>query len=121
MTDAALHRGDVVLVDLDPALGSEADKLRPAVVVGNDASLRAARRHGRGVITVAPITSNPTVQGRMHVPLRPTRLNGLRVPSKAQVEQVRAVDISRVHTDLGRLGPDDLTAVDEVLRYHLAL
>ena len=37
------------------------------MVVGNDASLRPASRHGRGVVTVVPITSNATVRGRMHV------------------------------------------------------
>lgn len=121
MTDAALHRGDIVLVDLEPAHGSEADKARPALVVGNDASLRAARRHGRGVVTVVPITSNSTLRGRMHVPLRPTRLNGLRAASKVQVEQVRSVDIGRIRSDLGRLGISDLAAVDDALRYHLAL
>ena len=121
MTNDALHRGDVVLVDLEAAQGSEADKARPAVVVGDDASLVAASRHGRGVVTVVPITSNATVRGRMHVPLRPTRLNRLRVPSKAQIEQLRSVDINRVRADLGRLGADDLAAVDDALRYHLAL
>lgn len=121
MTDAALHRGDVVLVDLEPVQGSEADKARPAVVVGNDASLQAAHRHRRGVVTIVPVTSNDTVRGRMHVPLRPTRLNGLREPSKAQTEQVRSVDISRIRADLGRLGTGHLEAVDTALRYHLAL
>lgn len=91
------------------------------MVVGNDASLRAASRRGRGVVTVVPITSNATVRGRMHVALRPTRLNGLGEPSKAQIEQVRSVDVSRVRSDLGRLGPSDLEAVDAALRYHLAL
>ena len=110
-----------MLVDLEPVQGAEANKARPAVVVGNEASIQAAVRHGRGVVTIVPITTNPSVRGRMHVPLRPTRLNGLRMPSKAQVEQIRSVDISRLQTDLGRLGPNDLDAVDEALRYHLAL
>ncbi len=116
-----MQRGDVVLVDLEPVQGAEANKARPAVVVGNDASLRAAVRHGRGVVTIVPITANPAVRGRMHVPLRPTPLNGLRMPSKAQVEQIRSVDVSRLRTNLGRLGPGDLDAIDEALRYHLAL
>ena len=57
----------------------------------------------------------------MHVALRPTRLNGLRGPSKAQIEQVRSVDLGRIRADLGRLGADDISAVDDALRYHLAL
>lgn len=109
------------MVDLEPVRGAEADKARPAVLVGNEASLRAALRHGRGVVTIVPITTNTAVRGRMHVAVRPTRLNGLRSPSKAQAEQVRSVDIDRVQQILGRLGPGALDAVDEALRYHLAL
>ena len=44
MTDATPQRGDVVLVDLEPVQGSEADKARPAVVVGNDASWQQIAR-----------------------------------------------------------------------------
>ena len=116
-----MQRGDVVLVDLEPVRGAEANKARPAVVVGNEASLQAALRHSRGVVTIVLVTANSAVRGRMHVALRPTRLNGLRVPSKAQVEQIRSIDIRRLHTSLGRLGPGDLDAIDEALRYHRAL
>jgi mRNA interferase MazF len=116
-----MQRGDVVLVDFEPVAGSEANKVRPAVVVGNDASLRAALRHQRGVVTVVPITSTRQVRGPMHVGLLPTRLNGLRAASKAQVEQIRSLDIARVRASLGRLGPGDIHAIDEALRYHLAL
>lgn len=116
-----MRRGDVVLVDLEPVRGAEAGKARPAVLVGNEASLDAAERHGRGVVSIVPITSNTVVRGRMHVPLRPTRLNGLRTPSKAQTEQIRSVDITRVGRAVGRLGPTDLEMLDEALRYHLSL
>jgi mRNA interferase MazF len=91
------------------------------VLVGNDAALGAAIRHGRGVVTMVPVTTNPAIRGRMHVPLRPTRLNGLHTSSKAQIEQIRSIDVNRLRAGLGRLGPNDLDAIDEALRYHLAL
>jgi len=53
-----MHRGEIYLVDLDPARGSEASKRRPAVVVSNDAANATAARLGRGVVTVVPVTSN---------------------------------------------------------------
>ena len=109
------------MVDLEPVQGAEADKARPAVVVGNEASLQAAIRHGKGVITIVPVTTSTAIRGRMHVPLRPTKLNGLRAPSKAQAEQIRSVDIARVDRSVGRLGPRDLAAIDVALRYHLAI
>ncbi len=39
-----MRRGEVRLVDLDPARGSEASKRRPAVVVSNDRANAAAAR-----------------------------------------------------------------------------
>lgn len=117
----AVERGDIVLADLEPVLGSEADKARPVVLVGNEASLRAATRHRRGVVTVVPITANGAIRGPMHVPLRPTRLNGLARSFKAQAEQIRSVDVTRVRSTVGRLGQSDLDALDAALRCHLAL
>ena len=43
-----MRRGDIFLVDLDPAQGSEAAKRRPAVVVSNDGANTVAARLGRG-------------------------------------------------------------------------
>jgi mRNA interferase MazF len=37
------------MVDLDPVLGSEADKVRPAVIVSNNGANAAAERSGTGV------------------------------------------------------------------------
>ena len=51
-------RGEIVLVDLEPARGSEANKRRPAVLVSNDGANAVAQRLGRGVVTVVPVTSN---------------------------------------------------------------
>ena len=52
------ERGDICLVDFDPVRGSEASKVRPALVVSNDGANGTAARLGRGVVTVVPITSN---------------------------------------------------------------
>lgn len=116
-----MKRGDVFLADLEPIRGSEANKARPVVLVANEASLSAAASFSRGVVTVVPCTSNLSIRGAMHVALRPTKLNGLRVPSKAQTEQIRSIDVSRLLRPLGKLGPSDLAAVEDALRYHLTL
>lgn len=56
----------------------------------------------------------------MHVELGPTKLNGLREPSKVQTEHIRSIDISRLLKPLGRHGVADLAAVDDAIRFHLA-
>ena len=51
-------RGEIRLTDLEPVRGSEANQRRPAVIVSNDRANASAARHGRGVITIVPVTSN---------------------------------------------------------------
>jgi mRNA interferase MazF len=68
-----MQRGDVRLIDLDPAQGSEASKRRPAVVVSNDRANPTAERLGRGVVTVVPMTSNIARVFPFQVLLRPAQ------------------------------------------------
>lgn len=90
-----MRRGEIRLVDLEPVRGSEADKRRPAIIVGNDGANGAAERLGRGVITVVPVTSN--------------------------VARVLAFAFERIVRLVGTVPPPLMTLVDEALRLHLAL
>lgn len=116
-----MNRGDVYLADLEPVRGAESNSARPVVLVGNNASLQAAVIHGRGVVSIVPCTTNTNVRGPMHVTLRSSRLNGLRIASKAQAEQVRSIEVDRLLSRLGQLATNDIEALDDALRYHLDL
>ncbi|HET9516781.1 MAG TPA: type II toxin-antitoxin system PemK/MazF family toxin [Actinoplanes sp.] len=116
-----MNRGDVVLLNLDPALGSEANKTRPAVVVSNDHANHTATALGRGTITVVPLTSNLSRIYPFQVPIEDPQGAGLSVASKAQAEQVRSVDVQRVVRVLGTLEPRTMQNVDAALRLHLGL
>jgi mRNA interferase MazF len=113
-------RGEVRLTDLDPTRGSEADKRRPAILVSNDHANATAARLGRGVVTVVPITSNVARVFAFQVAL-PADATGLRIDSKAQCEQVRAVSVDRLGPVLGRLPASLMSRVDDALRLHLQL
>jgi mRNA interferase MazF len=113
-------RGDVRLVDLEPARGSEANKRRPAIVVSNDRANTAASRLGRGVVTVVPVTSNVSRVLPFQAVL-PAAETGLKVDSKAQAEQVRSVAVERVGHLLGRVPAPIMARVDDALRLHLQL
>lgn len=115
-----MRRGDIHSVDFDPARGSEANKLRPAIIVSNDAANATARRLGRGVITVVPVTSNVERVYPFQV-LLPAAETGLNRDSKAQAEQVRSVAIDRVGDRLGVVPHTIMLDIEEALRLHLGL
>ena len=53
--------------------------------------------------------------------LLPADATGLRLDSKAQAEQIRAVAVERIGAQVGSLPPELMAALDEALRLHLAL
>lgn len=114
-----MRRGEIWLVDLDPARGSEADRRRPAVIVSNDAANASAERLGRGIVTVVPVTSNTSRVHPFQV-LLPAGATGLDHDSKAQAEQVCSVAVERLGSRVGVLSGDLAAALDEALRVHLA-
>ena len=94
-------RGDVYLIQLDPASGSETRKTRPCAVVSPD-ELNAHLR----TLIVAPMTT-----GGHPYPFRV----GCRFQQKAGhvvLDQLRTVDTARLVRRLGRLSP---TTVDQIL------
>jgi mRNA interferase MazF len=115
-----MRRGEIRIVDLDPARGTESNKRRPAVVVSNDGANTTAERLGRGVVTVVPVTSNVDRVYPFQV-LLDADSTGLARDSKAQAEQIRSVAIERIGERIGALTPELISALDEALRLHLAL
>lgn len=115
-----MRRGEVWFADLDPSRGTESNKVRPVVIVSNDAHNRVADRLGRGVLTVVPLTSSTRRVLTFQV-LIDQQESGLPRDSKAQAEQVRALDVSRLVERTGRLTGEQLAAVDQALLLHLDL
>ena len=115
-----MRRGDICVIDLDPARGTEPSKSRPAVIVSNDGANTTATRLGRGVVTVVPVTSNVERVYPFQV-LLPADSTGLAVDSKAQAEQVRSIDVERVLRRVASVPADLMAQLDDALRLHLAL
>jgi len=120
-----VRRGDVLEVLLDPVVEGEAGKRRPCVVVSSAGMNAAVTKRSRGVITFVPLTSNVDV---VHPDFQVEVTHnedlaqmGLRIPSKVQVEQVRAVGFSRIGRPLGTTPAWIMHQVDEALRFHLSL
>jgi mRNA interferase MazF len=115
-----MRRGDIRLVDLDPIVGSEANKTRPAIIVSNDGANVTAARLGQGVLTIVPVTSNTAKVHPFQVLLEADE-TGLSDDCKAQAEQVRSVDIQRIGRRIGSISTQTASELDEALRVHLAL
>jgi mRNA interferase MazF len=115
-----MRRGDIHAVDLEPVVGAEANKRRPAVIVSNDAANGTAARLGHGVVTIVPVTSRVQRVYPFQV-LLPAAATGLDRDSKAQAEQVRSVAVERIGAQLGVVPGSLMTELDEALRLHLDL
>ena len=111
MARITLARGDVYWVNLDPTVGTEIKKTRPAVVVSND----ACNRYGARVVVV-PMTSNVTSlypgEAQVFIAKRESRVLG---------DQLRSIDKARLGKRIGRLSREDLAKVDDALRITLDL
>ncbi len=111
-----IRRGDVVLVRLDPVLGSEQGKTRPCLVVQNDVGNQFA-----STTIVAAITSNTGRPYPFTVSLNQGEGN-LPKDSLVLCNQIRTISKShRIAKNLGRLGPKRMRQVDDALKVSLGL
>jgi mRNA interferase MazF len=115
-----MKRGEIYLVDYEPARGSEANKARPAVIVSNDGANAAVARTGQGVVTLVPLTSNTSRVYPFQV-LLPAAECGLPKDSKVQCEQIRALAPERLLRTIGSVPRQRMAEIDAALRLHLAL
>jgi len=92
MVKRVLARGDVYWVNLDPTIGSEILKTRPALVVSPDDMNAALSR-----VIVAPITSAGQPMGcRPEVVFQKKQ-------ARILLDQIRSVDKVRLGKKLGRI------------------
>ena len=110
-----MQRGEVCWVNLDPIVGSEVGKRRPAVVLQNDLANATSP-----TVTVIPLSSN--VQRVYPFQVRiPAGEGGLRDESKALCEQIRTVSRERIGERISVLAPGLLGEIREALDRHLWL
>jgi mRNA interferase MazF len=115
----ALRRGDVVDIDLEPSLGSETGKIRPALVVTNN-----TYNERLPVVQVVPITewSEKKARIKTNIAIEPSRLNGLAKRSVADCLQTRPIDVRhRLRKIRGQLTADEVKSIDRALRTVFAL
>jgi mRNA interferase MazF len=94
-------RGEIWLIDFDPAVGAEIRKVRPAVVISLDSVGRLPLR------MVVPVTDwkPPYARYPWFVELPATPTNGLTKDSGADAFQTKSVALARFVRLLGRVTP----------------
>src|SRR3989454_10588478 len=109
-------RGEIFLTALDPALGHEIKKTRPALVIQNDVT----NRYGMTTI-VAAITSKVTVPPYPNEVVIQPSTSGLEVVSTVRLDQIRTVDRRRLLKRIGNVDADLMRKVDEAMAISLGL
>jgi len=109
--DNSPKRGDVFWVNFDPTVGTEIKKIRPAIILSNNLFNRYLPR-----LLVVPLTSNVErifdfdaivqVQGKK---------------GKAMLDQVRAIDKTRLGKKIGSITAEELRDVERALKEVFAL
>jgi mRNA interferase MazF len=112
-----MNRGEIWLVSLDPTVGAEIKKTRPAVIVNDD---------NIGILplkVIVPITEWDARYASLpwFVRLDPDSANGLQKSSAVDAFQVRSVSNARLVRRLGSISPQHLELIEQALAIVLRL
>ena len=112
-----ITRGDIVLVNLEPAYGSEQGKIRPCIIIQNN----IANKYSPTTIVIPTTTSLSDKEYPTEVKIMPED-SGLKEISIALCNQIRTISIEdRILKKLGSLKAGTMQKVNEALKTSLAL
>jgi mRNA interferase MazF len=100
-----IRQYEIILVNLDPTIGSEIKKTRPCVVVSPDEMNKYLR-----TVVIAPMTTNSKNY--------PTRVE-IKHDNKigwVVLDQIRTVDKQRIITGLGKLSKPEIKEVKAIIK-----
>ncbi|HBH07613.1 MAG TPA: growth inhibitor PemK [Flavobacteriales bacterium] len=100
-----LRQYQIILVNLDPTIGSEIKKTRPCVIVSPD----EMNRHLRTIVIVPMTTTSKKNPTRIEVK------HNNRIGWVA-LDQIRTIDKKRIIKQLGRLTKPELKEVKSILK-----
>ena len=115
MTQQRFRRGDIWTVDLEPVVGSEQGKARPALIIQNDIGNLYSP-----VLIVATLTSGEDAHYDVQVQVSAPE-GGLQHNSIVLLNQIRTIDKRRVGRYWGHLSTQTMQRVDEAIKISLGL
>jgi len=111
-----IKRGEVVLVNLEPVIGSEQGRIRPVLVIQNDISNEFSPK-----TIIAPITSkvyNKEYPTNVFISKQDSKLDK---DSTILLNQIRTIDKSRIIKKISNLNNFIMKKVDLALKVSLGL
>jgi mRNA interferase MazF len=109
--DKIIKRGDVYWTDLNPTIGSEINKIRPAIIISNEVQNELSSR-----VIVIPITSNTS---KLYPFEAKIKLEGN--DAKAMADQIRTIDKSRLKQYISTLTKSELKDIEKAIKISLSL
>jgi len=109
------RRGEIWQVSLEPVMGHEIDKKRPALVISNNKNNQYS-----STVTLIPITSSIERIYPFEVFIS-KKDSGLPFDSKIKCNQIRTVDMLRLFKLIGEISIEIIKKVEDALLIHVGI
>lgn len=116
MSELIVKKGEIYFADLSPVVGSEQGGIRPVLIVQNN----VGNKYSPTVIAAAITSQINKAKLPTHVEIAAEK-HGLSKDSVVLLEQLRTIDKKRLKERVGRIGEDELDAIDEALTISLGI
>ena len=104
-----MNQGEIWLVDLEPTIGAEMNKTRPALIMNNN---KLGKLPLKVIIPITGWKEHYSVAPWM-IKIEPNQVNGLRKISSMDCFQIRSVSQERLVEKIGEITPDEIVKVQE--------
>jgi len=106
-----MKQGDIWLINLDPTIGAEIRKTRPAIIVNNDILGRLPLK------VIVPLTDwkESYNQAEWMVKIEVDKMNNLTKPSAADCFQIRSISEKRFINPIGTITNEKLNRISEAV------
>ena len=108
--------GAVFLVNFDPAVGHEYKKIRPAVIIQSNKTIK-----NTALVTVMPITSQFNNNQKEDIQVKSSTDNGLFIDSLIKVGCIHSFDRKRFLKRIGDISDEVLGKIFAYLKIHFEL
>jgi len=98
------------IVNLDPTIGSELKKTRPAVIIS-----RSDYNKVSNVVTIIPVSTGRYIES-LHI-----KLSSLNLESHAVIPQMRVVSKERLIKNIGMISTDEEIAIHQKMKFFFDL